>query len=132
MVMLDPADRGLLLGADLDVLPLGLVVQHVRHVFREDLLSSRTGVDTHHGHTDGPGGIANCHLQVRIIGLWTHPSNIKYRQIYVITTTTKMGTTPIHTLGVQFIMYSYDYCTSIKGRQAEIVGNTDTGDKNPP
>lgn len=41
----------------LDVLALRLVVEHVRHVLGEDLLSPCTRVDAHHGDADGPGRV---------------------------------------------------------------------------
>lgn len=53
----------------LDVFPLRLVVENVSHVFGEDLFSPSTGVDTHHGHTNGPRGVTNGHLQVGVVGL---------------------------------------------------------------
>ena len=53
----------------LDVFPLCFIIQHVCNLLGEDLLSASPGMDTHHGHTDGPGGVADSHGQVRITGL---------------------------------------------------------------
>jgi hypothetical protein len=51
----------------LDVLSTDFIVQDVRDVVTEDFLSPTTFVDTHHGHTDGPGGIANREPEIRIV-----------------------------------------------------------------
>lgn len=53
----------------LDVLPLRFIVKDVGHVFTEDLFSPRSRVDAHHGHANGPGGVADGHLQVSVVGL---------------------------------------------------------------
>ncbi len=48
--------------SDLDVLALRLVVEHVRHVAVEDLLSSGSSVNADHGHSDGPRSVPYGHL----------------------------------------------------------------------
>ena len=53
----------------LDVLSLCLVVQNVCYLLRKDLLSSGSGVDTHHGHSNRPGSVAYGHPEVDVIGL---------------------------------------------------------------
>lgn len=52
----------------LDVFPLCFVVQDVSYVFGEDLFSAGTSVDTHHGDADGPRGVSDRHLKIRIVG----------------------------------------------------------------
>lgn len=49
-------------GSNLNVFSLRLVIKNVGHVLGEDLFSSGTGVDSHHSHTNWPGGITNGHL----------------------------------------------------------------------
>ena len=51
----------------LDVLALDLVVEHVCHVLVGNLFAPRSRVDAHHGDADGPGRVADRHLQVGIV-----------------------------------------------------------------
>lgn len=44
------------------VLPLCLVVHHVRHVLGENLLPTGTSVNTYHSDSDRPRSVAYCHL----------------------------------------------------------------------
>lgn len=53
----------------LDIFPLCLVVKNVGDILRENLLSTSTGVNAHHRHTDGPRAVSNGHLQVRVVCL---------------------------------------------------------------
>jgi len=41
----------------------------MRYGLSKDLLPPCPGVDTHHGHSNRPGGIAYGHLKIGIIGL---------------------------------------------------------------
>lgn len=54
----------------LNVLSLGLVVEHVGDILSEDLLATCTGVDTDHGDADGPRRVPDGHLQVGVTRLW--------------------------------------------------------------
>lgn len=68
--------------SDLNVFPLGLVVEHMGDVFGEDLLTSSTSVDTHHGHTDGPRSVSYSHLQISIVCLHEHSVLVGFPHIY--------------------------------------------------
>ena len=51
------------------VFSLCLIVEDVCNLLSKDLLSAGSSMDTHHGYTNGPGGIAYGHLQVDSISL---------------------------------------------------------------
>lgn len=68
--------------SDLNVFPLGLVVEHMGDVFGEDLLTSSTSVDTHHGHTDGPRSVSYSHLQISIVCLYVHSMLVGFPHKY--------------------------------------------------
>lgn len=53
----------------LNIFSLCFIVENVGHVLREDLFSARTGVDAHHGHPNGPGGVSDGHLEICVICL---------------------------------------------------------------
>ncbi len=53
----------------LNVLSLSLIIENMCNLLREDLLPPSTSMDTHHGHTNRPGGVTNRHGEVRIVCL---------------------------------------------------------------
>lgn len=53
----------------LDVFSLCLVVEDVGDILSENLLSTRTGVDSDHGYTDGPWRVPDGHLKVGVTRL---------------------------------------------------------------
>lgn len=57
------------MATDLDVFTLCFVVQDVSHVACKDFLTAGTSVNTDHSDTDRPRRVADCHLQICIIGL---------------------------------------------------------------
>ena len=54
---------------NLYVLALCFVIEYVRYLLSKDLLAAGSGVDTNHGDSNGPGGVAYGHLQVGVISL---------------------------------------------------------------
>lgn len=62
----------------LDIFSLGLVIEHVGDVFGEDLFTSSTSVDAHHGHTDGPWSVSYSHLQIGIVRLQAHKLSMSW------------------------------------------------------
>jgi hypothetical protein len=54
----------------------------MRNMLGKDLLPASSGMDTNHGDTDRPGGIANGHLKVSIIRLKQKFKEIKKAKIY--------------------------------------------------
>ena len=55
--------------AHLYVLSLCLVIEHVCNLLGKDLLPAGSGMDTHHGDANRPGGIADRHPEIDVIGL---------------------------------------------------------------
>ena len=53
----------------LDVFSLCLVVEDVGDILSENLLSTRTGVDSDHGYADGPWRVPDGHLKVGVTRL---------------------------------------------------------------
>ena len=52
----------------LDPPPLALIVEHMRHMFAENPLPPRPGVDACIRHADGPGRVSDGHLHVLLVG----------------------------------------------------------------